>query len=258
MAKLQTKEKLFDNSDLNGSFQLIFNHGLNTETIIVRWYDNLGFERLTSDLLQIVDENNIILNCNGLIEGTNRLLLLYEYAGASDPLNDLILSFEGQQEIKKMSENNEDLYNVIAAEVESYELDKLLGYAFYQAISESPEDFDDLLNGSTFEDRHRHIVKHRGLRYVIAYLNYAKYIGESYVADTFTGFVQKNRQDSERISSGDIKRLQLENREIAFNAFALIRDYININPTLYPLWNKRTSDVKTYIPKFYGVKKTCL
>lgn len=167
----------------------------------------------------------------------------------------LLLSFNTQQAIKPISANNESKYAQLAAEVESLEVDKLLGYAFYQAVSTTPANYSDLLNATEFVDCNGNTVKHRGLLYVIAYLNYAKYIGESYVADTFSGFVQKNRPDSERISSGDIKRLQQENREIAFNAFELIRMYLNKNKDTYPLWNCN-SDKKTYKPKFYGIKKT--
>jgi hypothetical protein len=166
-----------------------------------------------------------------------------------------LLSFSAQQAIKPISANNESKYAQLAAEVESLEVDKLLGYAFYQAISLAPNNYGDILNATEFVDNNGNTVKHRGLLYVIAYLNYAKYIGESYVVDTYSGFVQKNRPDSERISSGDIKRLQQENREIAFNAFELIRMFLNKNRDVYPLWNQ-TSDVKTYKPKFYGIKKT--
>jgi hypothetical protein len=174
-------------------------------------------------------------------------------------MSDLIVSFDAQQLIKPMSVNNEDKYNQIAREVESLELDKLLGYAFYQDVSSNQANYTGLLNGSQFTDNANNLVYHKGLRYVIAYLNYAKYIGESYVNDTFTGFVQKTRQDSERISSGDIKRLQQENREIAFNAFELIRMFLNksnqTTPKIYPLWNN-TSDKNIYKPIFYGIKKT--
>lgn len=167
----------------------------------------------------------------------------------------LLLSFSAQQLIKPISPNNESKYAQLAAEVESLEVDKLLGYAFYQDVSENPSNYANLLNATEFEDYNGNVVKHRGLLYVIAYLNYAKYIGESYVVDSYSGFVQKTRQDSERISSGDIKRLQQENREIAFNAFELIRMFLNKNSADYPLWNCN-SDVKTYKPKFYGIKKT--
>ena len=167
----------------------------------------------------------------------------------------MLLSFDKQQEIKPMSINNRDRYDMLANEVESLEIDQLLGYAFYQAVAANPANYSDLLNGSSFTDAYGNTVNHKGLLYVIAYLNYAKYIGESYVNDTFSGFTRKRLDNSEALSSGDIKRLQLENREIAFNAFALIRMFLNNNKETYPLWNL-TSDKKTYKPKFYGVKKT--
>jgi hypothetical protein len=170
----------------------------------------------------------------------------------------LLLSFNEQNTIKPISLNNEDRYNQIATEVESLELDKLLGYAFYQAVAANPENYTDLLNGCSFVDDCGNTVSHRGLLYVLAYLNFARYIGESNIFDTFSGFVKKKLDNSDNVSTGDIKRLQLENREIAFNAFSLIRMYLNKNTTLYPLWNSLTSDKKIYKPTFYGIKKTIL
>lgn len=254
MARILRKTKLFTSTNLVNGI-LTWTHELHTREVSAKWYDKNGLERLTADLFTIVDENNVTLE-PGIIDGQNTLQLLYEDTGSlisSD--SSLLLSFENQNIIKPMSLNNEDKYNQIAKEVESYELEKLLGYAFYQAISEHPENYDKILLPYQFEDKLKNTVRHRGLLYVLAYLNYAKYVGESYINDTFTGFVQKNRPDSERISTGDIKRLQVENREIGFNAFDLIRQYIELNKVDYPLWN-RTSDKKTYTPKFYGIKKT--
>jgi hypothetical protein len=167
----------------------------------------------------------------------------------------LLVSFEEQNDIKPMSINNKAKYEQIASEVESLELDKLLGYAFYQAVSATPTNYTNLLDGCSFEDYHGNTVTHKGLRYVLKYLNYAKYIGEANVFDTYTGMVQKTRQDSESLSVGQIKNLQQESREIAFNAFALIRIYLNKNSTTYPLWNCQ-SDKKISKPVFYGVKNT--
>jgi hypothetical protein len=171
----------------------------------------------------------------------------------------LLLSYAQQQAIKPISANNASKYDQLAAEVESLEIDKLLGAAFYQSIVADPtnEDYLHILDSYEFTRADDTLITHRGLRYVIAYLNYAKYIGESYVVDSFTGFVQKIRPDSERISSGDIKRLQQENREIAFNAFELIQEFIELNEDIYTLWNS-ASGKKISKPNFYGVKKTIL
>lgn len=173
----------------------------------------------------------------------------------------LLLSFEEQNDIKPISLNNKAKYEQIAAEVESLELDKLLGYAFYQAVSATPANYTDLLNGTEFTDKNKNVVRHKGLKYVLCYLNYAAYIGQANVFDTFSGMVQKTRQDSESLSLGQTKNLQQEAREIAFNAFELIRMFLNKGnenePKQFPLWNN-TSDRKIYKPIFYGVKKTFL
>lgn len=167
----------------------------------------------------------------------------------------LLLSYSQQQAIRPISSNNESKYAQMAAEVESLEVDKLLGSAFYQDVVDNPDEYADLLGEYEFTRADQTTIKHRGLRYVIAYLNYSKYIGESYITDSFSGMVQKLRPDSEHISSGDIKRLQQQYREIAFNAFNLIREFLDLNKDTYTLWDCN-SDKKMRRPNFYSLKNT--
>lgn len=174
----------------------------------------------------------------------------------------ILLSFAQQLAIKAIGGYNaantvaQAKYTLLANEVESLEIDKLLGSKMYQAVSAAPANFVGLLDGCSFEDCNGDTLTHKGLRYVIAYLNYAKYIGESYLNDTATGITQKTRPDSERISSGDIKRLQDENRAIAFNAFDLTRQYIEGNSAFDELWSLTNSNKRIKKPYFYGVKAT--
>jgi hypothetical protein len=146
-------------------------------------------------------------------------------------------------------------YNMLAAEVESYELDNLLGSLFYQTISTTPVNYTDLLDGSTFVNCTGETITHKGLRYVIAYLNYAKWIGESFLNDTATGVTQKIRPDSEKVSAGELRKLQNEYREIAFNAFKLTQQYIETTSDFDELWKKGTSK-RVNRTKITGVRKT--
>src|SRR5512136_2843137 len=75
--------RIFTSGNLNGSYQLEWPHGHNTENILVKWYDDLGIERSTFDLLQVVDANNITLNCGEAITGQHKLVMYYETAGAT-------------------------------------------------------------------------------------------------------------------------------------------------------------------------------
>ena len=61
-----------------------------------------------------------------------------------------ILSFEKQQTIKPVSINNKARYEQLIKEVESLEIDKLLGSAFYQEKSKNPDDHNDSLNRGSF------------------------------------------------------------------------------------------------------------
>lgn len=165
-----------------------------------------------------------------------------------------ILSWSNQQIIKAWSSNNSDKYTQIATEVENHELVKLLGRAFVYDIQENPGNYNDLLTGVEFEDCYGNTVKHQGINFVLAYLNYSKYLGESFVADTYSGFVAKNRPDSTPLSEGAIKRLQSDTRERALTEWELIRDYLNENCDTYTLWNNDSK--KVFLPKFKGLKKT--
>jgi hypothetical protein len=170
----------------------------------------------------------------------------------------LLLSWAQQQAAKPFSLNSEPKYAQIASEVESLEVDKLLGSAFYQAVSADPTNADYVKILDEYEFTRAdgvNTIKHKGLRYVIAYLNYAKYIGESHIIPTATGLRQKTTPESEPVGSGEIKRLQQEYREIAFNAFNLIREYLDLNTATYTLWDS-DSDKKVQRPNFYSVKKT--
>jgi len=169
----------------------------------------------------------------------------------------LLLTLAQQQAVKKISENNAVKYNQLAIEVEDVELRDLLGTALLQDLQANPtsEANIKLLDAYEFTDCNNNNVTHKGLRYVLAYFNYAKYVGSSFIADTFSGFRQKITPESESIGEGTMKRLQLENNKIAMRSWELIKEYLDLNYTNYPSWNCTKSKNPT-MPKFSFVRKT--
>lgn len=168
-----------------------------------------------------------------------------------------LLTYIQQQAIKPISANNESKYAQIASEVEEVELRDLLGVALLQDVQDNPTSTYNLLllDGSTFKDCNGNTVKQKGLRYVLAYFNYARYVGNSVINDTFTGIVQKSREESETVSEGTTKRLMLENRKIAMREWELIKDYLDENSDNFPLWNC-SGDKQPFNPKFTFLRKT--
>jgi hypothetical protein len=165
----------------------------------------------------------------------------------------LLLNYSQQQNIKPISQNNEDKYFQIASEVEEFELKKILGVRFLQDIQTTPSGTWNakLLTGDTLKDG----SKHKGLKYVIAYLNFSRYIGSSNVVDSFSGFKKHTTEQSEFLTEGEVKRLLNLNREIALTEFDLIKDWLNENYSEFPTWDSG-KEKKPFTPIFYGVRKT--
>lgn len=168
----------------------------------------------------------------------------------------LLLSYSQQQAIKKISANNQAKYDQLAAEVEENELRSLLGVLLLQDLQNNPDSVANtaLLNGGTYTSG-SNTIRFKGVRYILAYLNYSRYIGESFVNDTFTGMVQKTRPDAELLSEGTMKRLQAENRQIAMAEWELTQGFLTANATTYTLWNC-SGTRKPFTPRIYGVRKT--
>lgn len=171
-----------------------------------------------------------------------------------------ILTYQKQQEIKEVSANNVKKITQIIKEVEELELDNLLGAAFYQDIvdnydTNNTDQYKDLVEGSTFVDCNGDTVKHKGLWYLLAYLNYAEYVMEANIEDTFTGFVNKVRTDSQSISNGVMNNLRNKNREMAFNYYNKTRDYLEENSDLFPLY-KCSKEKRVTNFKIGSVRKT--
>lgn len=169
----------------------------------------------------------------------------------------LLLTYNQQQAIKAISTNNSGKYDQIATEIEEKELKNLLGVALLQDLQDNPdtEANTELLNGGEYSNYRGQTIKFKGLRYIIAYLNYSKYIGQSFVNDTFSGFVVKNRQESELINEGTIKRLQNDNRQIALGEWELLREFLDLNTDTYTLWVAAYTK-KPFTPRIHGIRTT--
>lgn len=145
------------------------------------------------------------------------------------------------QEIKPASYNNIAVLGQLIEEVEFAKIQKLLGADIYNAIlaeinSGNPsQELIDILNG--------------GLYKCIAYFVYARYVQESYIQDTFTGMVQKNREDSSLISQGAMKNLANEYVEIAMMAFDSVKCQI------MDKYGKPDQKVKSSFSEIIGVRK---
>lgn len=177
-----------------------------------------------------------------------------------------LLSLAQQQAIKPISPNWANTiksvggvsnYDQLALEVEDNDLQQLLGAALLQDIQDNPTEARNviLLDGGSFEDCNGDTIKFKGLRYVLAYMNFSQQIMESDIADTFTGFVKKNRNEADSLGFSEKKQSMISTREKAMTQWNLTKQYLNENTELYPLWYCSQSR-KPYRPKITGLRKT--
>jgi hypothetical protein len=179
-----------------------------------------------------------------------------------------LLTLAQQQPIKAVSPNWAAAAKVTGGvtnyvqteiEVEENELKDLLGVALLQDLQTNPTTALNiaLLDGASFTDCNNNTVNMKGLRYVIAFMVHAQQVVESKYADTFTGYVNKNRNETNNVEQGERKKIQARSKEIALQEFELIKQYLNENSADYPLWIKAESK-KAYTPKYKAVKRTLL
>lgn len=168
-----------------------------------------------------------------------------------------ILSLQQQQSIKPISENNAGKFNQLVVESINSDLVKLLGAPMVTAIKASPteERFVKLLDPYTFTNCYDNDVTHEGLRYVLAYLVYSRYIGSNSVKDTFSGMVRQNRSESEHAGYGHIKAMQEEAKAVAVAQFNIIKDFLIENCEDYPEWEHGMNRVQ-FKPRMINVRKT--
>lgn len=67
----------FENSDLDGSFELTITHSRNTSYVKATLYDGSNIEQLTAGIFSIVDADNVKFSMGGAITGTWTYILEY-------------------------------------------------------------------------------------------------------------------------------------------------------------------------------------
>lgn len=168
-----------------------------------------------------------------------------------------MITFQQQQGIKRISEKNSSIYNQIRDETINSELFKMLGAPMITAIKANltSERFVNILSPKTFTNCYDNEVTHEGLRYVLAYLIYSRYIGQSSVKDTYSGMVKQNRNETEHVSFGHIQSLQQDAKNIAVSQFEIIKSYIEENKDDYPEFENGRNRVN-FKPRMKNIRKT--
>lgn len=130
-----------------------------------------------------------------------------------------------QQMIRPINDNNYQRFEMLQQEVEINDLPKYLGFEFYQELMRNTANYATLLVGGTYTYE-GYTYRFEGLKYVCAYLLYARYVRESSFNDTFSGIVRHSTQDVQPISFGELKNLEDRYKTIAGAAWDNCKKYL--------------------------------
>jgi hypothetical protein len=147
----------------------------------------------------------------------------------------LLWTYSEQQTIRKISENNEQKWEAIATEVQFVKLKELMGANFYQDLVQNPGTAPNakLLDGGTYTNGDI-TYQFKGLKYVLAYLFYERYIMEINAQDTFVGLMQNNNVNAQHTSYAQKKNMAQEYCRVAEAHWKDCQDFVCANAADYP------------------------
>tara|TARA_R110000787_G_scaffold196468_1_gene307844 strand:- start:875 stop:1396 length:522 start_codon:yes stop_codon:yes gene_type:complete len=146
--------------------------------------------------------------------------------------------FATNNRIISSSNFNTNALNQHISDAQFIDVQKLLGLDFYNEIVRNPTSTangillnggDYIYNGTTYTNV--------GLKSVITFYSYARYVLFGSQTDTPFGIVQKQGQNSTEIDSGQKKIVSKMNQQTAFVYWENVRLFLDRNKANYSLWS---------------------
>ncbi|RCH53949.1 hypothetical protein DJ568_15530 [Mucilaginibacter hurinus] len=134
--------------------------------------------------------------------------------------------------------NNPARIEPLIQEAQQSEVKRLLGPELLYDLLKNSGDakYQDLLNGKQYTNKRGHDVRLEGLKVVIAYFTYARFILSDNLKHTDAGFVVKQTQFSEAASQQHIMAKYQDARSMALAYWADCEEFLNDKKINYPLW----------------------
>ena len=129
----------------------------------------------------------------------------------------LLWTYTDQQAIRPISENKQQDWEGLATEVQFVKLKEFMGADFYQDVVQNPTTTANakLIDGGTYTNGTL-TYQFQGLKYVLSYLLYARYILESDAQDSFAGFMQIDSENARHSSFAQKKNIAEEQKNLAW------------------------------------------
>ena len=173
-----------------------------------------------------------------------------------------LITLSDIQALKPISSNVNEIKALkpFILEAQEFDLRPFLGDAFYLALiddfnaSPSLSTYSDLFNGVTYV-YNSDTYQHDGLKAMLVYYTYARYLNNSQSIVTPNGVVSKLNNNSERISEKELARLVNQATSGAKVYENRVYDYLLRNNTTYTLWECYTKTKRTGGLRLTSIRK---
>lgn len=125
------------------------------------------------------------------------------------------------------------------AEAQEFDLKALLGQYLYDDFVKNITNtiYQSLLNGKEYTDTSGYNVIYKGIKPVLVYYAYSRFLANDNIKSTASGFVIKRQDEySEPISEKTMSRLIQQAESSALSYFEGVKKFLNDNYSIYPLW----------------------
>lgn len=145
------------------------------------------------------------------------------------------------------TESNASVLNMATSDAQTEEVINLLGSDFFFDILANPESTQNqlLLNGGSYDYEGKN-YNHFGLKAVIVYYGYSRYVLNGSRKDTPFGLVQKENQNSSNVNQEEKKDVYKKNQINAFKIWQNVELFLNRKESDFPLWQNRCRTQKTF------------
>lgn len=121
--------------------------------------------------------------------------------------------------------SNDDKLNEMILDAQLLDLQPLLGERLFNEIMDKPDEHTELLNGGIY-DHNGISYSNYGLKMVLSYFAYARYLMFGSVTDTPFSVVEKLNSDSRPIEASAKKTMYQLNREAALQIWSNVNNYL--------------------------------
>lgn len=120
---------------------------------------------------------------------------------------------------------HDDKLNEQILDAQLLDVQPLIGESLFNKIVAAPADYEELMEGGVYEHDGISYTNY-GLKMVLAYFAYARYIMFSSAMDTPFSVVEKLGDNSRLVAASDKKTIYNLNREAAVQVWGNVRNYL--------------------------------